>query len=247
VNPFVLGSLITGGTALLGGFLGNQQSAANTSSANAANRDIASDQMAFQERMSNTAYQRATTDMRMAGINPMLAYQQGGASSPSGAGIAAQAAPYSDPLGPAVSTGVQAYRTGKELDISSGQLGVAESQNKLNAANSQADIALKAAQVASTVQSAKNAATQQKILESRAKREKLEGDWYGSDTGKTLYQLDKINQTVGGVLDSANSATSVVNPFRQLKDLKKLIRNQRGTGTAKDGTRFDLGTGEVIP
>jgi len=74
----VFDGLLGAGVSALGGFLGQQQ-------ANSASSDAANQQMQFQQSMSNTSYQRAVKDMEAAGLNPMLAYSQGGASAPIGA------------------------------------------------------------------------------------------------------------------------------------------------------------------
>lgn len=68
----------------LGNLAGDALSYMGNRETNAANAAQARAQMDFQREMSNTSYQRATEDMKKAGLNPALGYSQGGASTPQG-------------------------------------------------------------------------------------------------------------------------------------------------------------------
>lgn len=108
------GAVIGGIASVAGGML----SAKGQSDTNSANVAMSREQMDFQERMRDTSYQAAVKDMRKAGINPMVAYSQGGAATPSGAAIAQQNpyAPFAN-AGQGVQSAIAAEKLETELDL----------------------------------------------------------------------------------------------------------------------------------
>lgn len=112
---------------LVGGALSGAGSYFGAKEQNRANVDIAKKDREFAERMSNTSYQRGMADLGAAGLNPILAYQRGGASSPT----------YTSPnavneLGPAISSAQQAYNTYTMTENTREDTDLKESQKKLN-------------------------------------------------------------------------------------------------------------------
>lgn len=102
----------------LGGHFDTQNAADSQNEANSAQAQANRD---FQERMSSTAWQRGVADMQAAGLNPMLAYMQGGASTPSGSLAAPQMPRYNsgmDNPGPQVQNTVsETYRNYSQAQL----------------------------------------------------------------------------------------------------------------------------------
>lgn len=199
-------------------FLGQQ-------GANQQNMENAQAQMAFQKEMSNTSYQRAVEDMKAAGLSPMLAYSQGGASTPSGA----MAAPVQNKLGAGVDALQKGMSTNSAVQLQNAQIDQTKSQAVLNTANAglaQANIKKAEAETVNAISQnpnivkmlekldaeIRNLQTQSRSNTASAARteqatvaEKPAAD-FAKNNPKWAEYLNPVSQSIGVILDAFKAA-----------------------------------------
>lgn len=196
---------------LTGGAYSNLEATNNT---NAAQIALAREQMDFQERMSNTAYQRAMADMKKAGLNPMLAFDKGGASTPSGAMPTLQV-PRKGDIGAGLlntaktiaSFGLDQQKVGSEANLNRAQTAVAEANEQkvtANAKEAQANIPLIQQQLEKT-----KAETRRAQAEAKMKENEVPSSEARKDIDKKLAPFDayleRIVQGTGAIGSALNA------------------------------------------
>lgn len=185
--------------------------------ANEANIASAREQMAFQDRMSSTAHQREVSDLKAAGLNPILSAGGGGSSTPSGAmpnivpedmsGFAAAA--------------LDVRRLKKELDATDSQVKLntaaeetQKTQQKLNESTAKAAEANAMKAQADAIKSV----TEQNILndqrsaiKAKAKADEARSKLEAEHAGKS-FLLDKIQQ-------GSAAGANIMRMFKPIPDI----------------------------
>lgn len=177
--PIIAGALIAGGSSIVGGLL----SGAFSSRQATMNRN-------FQERMSNTSYQRSMADMRAAGLNPILAYKTGGASTPSGA-----QGSMPDPITPGINSALAVTRQNAEVKNikQTTKVGVQDEKQK-RAELIMYGPRLRTAQAESKIREheVNTAAANASTAKSQAMVALNARNWAKSKTGKTMYEIERV-------------------------------------------------------
>lgn len=203
IDDALIGAAVTG----LGSIFTNITNKSNTEETNRANAAEAQRNREFQERMSNTAYQRGMEDMKKAGLNPILAYQKGGASSPTGSmATAINPPPMENSAGASINTALAVARNAAEV-----------ANLKEQKHNIIADTAMKNATTAKTMSEDRIRGQELSAAELAAEIAKQDKAFYQSSAGRTARRAgtaaQEITRTTDPILNSAEKLKRSITPF----------------------------------
>lgn len=185
-------------------------------------------QRGWATNMSNTSYRRAMHDMQLAGLNPMLAYSQGGAATPGGA--SASSSPASGPAasGPAASA-VNAHPM----------------LNKSAASTQGFTAALQSAQAAAQVKNIE-AQTEQTRASTDLTRAQIPKTHQETETSRALQkQLEKQTDLNDEQIEKVKHEVSLLIREYRLKGIQIIKLEEEVMNVAKEGKLIDARTDNV--
>jgi hypothetical protein len=204
IDDVLIGAAVSG----LGSFFTNQTNKENVEATNAANAAQAQMNREFQERMSNTAYQRGMVDMKAAGLNPILAYQKGGASSPSGSQATMQ--PFEikgNPAADSLNSGMAVLRQRLENANLYQQNLKTQADTQLadaTSARTRAETAIREANLSPAELEAVKAKEDRKVYETTV----------GATARRAGTMTDEITRTTNPILNSAAKVGDIIKPWK---------------------------------
>ncbi|WNK13389.1 MAG: DNA pilot protein [Microvirus sp.] len=201
IDDMAMATGLSAGASLVGGMVGQggaqATNAAQINQSNLAasfNANTVRDQENWQAQMSNTAYVRAMQDMKNAGLNPILAANLGGATTPTG-GAATMAAPNLSNPGSAMQAGISS--AGQAAAVGAGVKATLAQADKDNTAGelNKAGVRVADETVKKTAQDTRTGAANERLADASAMTKTSEALLNAANAGSAA-ALARVNNRV---------------------------------------------------